>query len=483
MSIVTIPFGQWLPSQPTFNNPGCEVADNVIPRPGGYGPFLAWIGSGDETTEAVKGGRLLFTTSGASLVVGGSSTYLFTRRAAGVTETSSYTAIGSYEAWDFAQFNDYVIATAQNNAPQYLSDIDTDDTWSALPGSPPTAKRCAKVGEFLMLGNLANEPNAIQWSQYNNPTATWGTSRRNQSGKAYLPQEFGEVMRIVGGRYPLVFQDRGISRLSYVGSPIVWRRDDVTAERGTIAPFSVVPIGFLTYFLSQDGFYVTNGSQVEPIGTQRVNEWFFDVVDQASIYNVQGAVDWQNECVIWSFSSNGTTFDRKIIFSPSENRWSSATITTEWIVESQTDAWTLEDVGTAYPSIETVPVSLDAKFWSATNRTLGAFIGAEYGTFSGLPLEATWQTGSAQPSPNQSAFVSEVVPVIDADSWDMTARLMAWDNRNVMRASASVAAGNQGFIPVSAEGKKVAVEMTKPAGSYWSGAQGVQVRVEPAGFG
>jgi len=34
-----IPFGPWLPDRPNLQNPGATVALNVVPMPGGYGPF------------------------------------------------------------------------------------------------------------------------------------------------------------------------------------------------------------------------------------------------------------------------------------------------------------------------------------------------------------------------------------------------------------------------------------------------------------
>ena len=481
MPIMDMFYGEWLPSQPTFKNPGCEEADNVIPSPGGYDPFLAFQGTGQSSTENVRGAAQLYDNDGASVIVAGSATRLMVRRGS-ITETAGLTQIGTDEAWSFARFNDFVFATAQGNAVQYLSNIGTDNTWSAAPGSPPAAKRCAKVGDFLMLGNLPSNPSAIQWSPYNNPTGTWGTDRRTQAGLAFLPAEMGEVQHITGGRYPLVFQERGLCRLSYVGPPVVWHKDVVTSERGALAPHAVVSVGYLTYFLAQDGFFVTNGSQVEPIGTQRVNRWFFKTVDQASLYLTQGAVDWQNECIVWSFSSEGSVFDRKLIYSWAQNRWTSATITTDWIVSSETERQTLEDIGAAYPTLEDVPLSLDARFWSATDRTLGVFAGREYGLFAGLPLKATWRTGSMQPSPGQRAFVSEVAPMIDSGTWDMTFKLYLTDNRGQVTESNTAEVGWSGFAPVRGEGQQIAVEMIKPAGSLWSGAQGAQVLWEGAGY-
>lgn len=482
MPTINIPFGEWLPSQPTFQNPGCEIADNVIPTPGGYGPFPAFVGAGDTATEAVQGADRFYTSANVGVTVGGSNTNLFTVRAGTLTETGGLNAIGTGEAWDFAQYNDFIFATGAGNAPQYLSDIDSDDTWSAAPGSPPIAKRCARIGDFLVLGNLVGEPNAIQWSRFNDPTGTWGTDRRSQAGKVFLPAKNGPVQRVTSGRYPLVFQERGIIRPSYVGPPGVWRMDPLTEELGTPAPFSVVTVRDVRYFLAQDGFYATNGSEINPIGSQRVNRWFFETLSQSEISRVHGAVDWPNESVVWSFPEDGTVFNRKLIYSWAQNRWSTATITTDWLVEAGADATTLEEIGALFPSLEDVTPSLDSQFWQATYLGLSGFAGGEYGQFGGTPMEATWRTGSFQPAPKQRVFVSEVTPDIETPNWDMTCRLHMTDNRGATTSTNAVPVGWSGFAPVRGEGQKMAVEVVKPAGEAWSGARGAQVRYETAGF-
>jgi len=481
MPVVDIPFGEWLPSAPSFKNPGCVVADNVIPAAGGsYKPFPAPVVSAG-ADGPVKGAQQLFDNAGNSILVGGTATKLFTRRTS-LAATSGYTAIPTGEYWDFARFNDFVIATGVGNSPQYLSDIDTDDTWSALPGTPPVAKRVAKVGEFLMLGCIANAPNRIQWSAFNNPGGTWGTDRLTQSGLADLDSQFGEVMRIVGGRYAIVFQERGIQRLSYVGPPLVWRADVIEQDRGCIAPMSVVPVGYLAFFLAQDGFYITDGSSVQPIGTCRVNRWFFDNVDQLRIGEVCGAIDWENEAVIWAFpSSNGVGLDRVMVFSWAQQRWSSATISVDCFVGSQVDGVSLEALDAIYGDLENIPGSLDDPEFAPGSRVLAAFIDGDYATFSGSPLEATWQTGEAQPSPTQRSFVSEVHPLIQATNWDTQISIAMRDNRGGQVFSPLKETGWSGFAPVRGEGQKVAIRMIKPAGSDWSEAQGVQVRYSGAG--
>lgn len=480
MPLSEIPLGEWLPSQPSFKNPGCEVADNTIPTPGGYGPLLAPVAQGDTTTEAVQGAWQFDDNTGGSLVVGGSSTRLFTLRSS-ITETSGYTAIGDGEAWDFARFNDFVFATAPNNAPQYLTDIDSDNTWSAVPGSPPQAKYCAKVGEFLLLGNLASEPNAIQWSPYNDPAGTWGTDRRTQAGKAYMPSQYGAVQRNIGGRYPLVFQESGISRLSYVGPPVVWRADDISQGRGTIAPFSVVNVGYLTYFLAQDGFFVTNGASVEPIGTERVNRWFFDTCNQTNVGRTQGAVDWQNECIAWAFPDDTTAFTRLLVYSWARQRWASGTQAIEWLVSSRQDGISLDALDAIYGDLDSIPLSLDSVEFQAKGRVFAAFKDAEYHTFTGAPLEATWRTGSWQPKPGHGAYVSEVRPHIEEATHDATAALVLTDTFGDNVITPHIGMGNGGFCPVDGEGHKVAVEVKKPAGSLWENATGATVRYTATG--
>lgn len=484
MNTVKIPLGDWLPDLPAAENPGCEVADNVLPATVGYEPFAGVSGSGETVTGQVFGARQMFDNSGNSLIVGGTSDRLFVRRSS-ITQTTGLTAIGEGEAWDFAQFNDYVIATGNGNAPQYLEDIDSDSTWADLPGSPPTAKRCARVGEFLMLGNVSSTPTKIQWSHYNDPTASWAASRLTQAGSAVLPVADGPVQKIVGGRYATVFQERAVTRLSYVGPPTVFRSDVITTERGALAPFGVVQVGYMAFFLAQDGFFVTNGSSVEPIGGQRVNKWFFDTVDQSAIKHTHGAVDWQNRCVVWAFRSEAESgYDRLIVYNYIEGKWSTATIDVGWIFSSALDGVNLDALDAIYTDLDSIPLSLDSDEFKAKDRRLAAFItGAstsEYATFTGEPLEAVWETGDFQPAPGRRVFVDEVAPVILSDDWDAKVTLMMRDHFGAQSFSATKEVGWGGFAPVRGEGVRVGIRLVKPSG-VWREATGLDVRFREAG--
>lgn len=503
MPVVEIPLGEWMPDAPSFKNPGCVVADNVIPQTGGYGPLPSLVSQSEFASGAVVGARQMFDNSGSSLIVGGTDDALFVRRGA-FTETAGLSSLGTGEAWDFAQFNNFVIATAANNNPQYLTNIDSDNTFSDLTGSPPVAKRCAKVSDFLMLGNIAGAPNRIQWSALNSPTGSWAADRLTQAGSLDLPVEYGEVQRIVGGRYALVFQKRGIHRLSYVGPPAVWRADVISDERGAVAPWSVVTVGSITFFFAQDGWYLTNGAEVRPIGQRRVNEWFLANVSQGEIANIQGAIDWQNESIVWAFTdATADSYNRLLIYSWAQDRWSTASIPVGWLVGSIADGVSLDSLDAIYGNLDNIPLSLDDPSFKQGARVLSAFVDAgdagsfnadfsndfnngdggesEYHLFNGEPAEATWQTGEFQPSPARRVHISEVFPLMEAEEWNMTAQLTTRDNRGQVTGSSVGAAGWSGFCPVRGEGQKASVTLTKPQGN-WTAAQGIQVRYRPAGY-
>lgn len=497
MPTIEVPLGEFLPAFPKQNNPGCIVANNCIPAEGGYSPFPAaatkatTVTRSDASTAStflapVLGAQLFFRNDGTPIIAGGASQTLFVRSGSLATETATAAAVPDGDAWDFAQFNDFIIATTLANDPYYLTDVDTDLVWSALPGGPPKAKFCERFADFLMLGHISGAPTRIQWSGFNNPAGSWAADRLTQAGFADLDPRMGEITAMVGGRYPMVFQQRGISLVQYVGPPTVWQIALVSEDRGCIAPFSVATIGAQTYFLSQDGFYVTNGSEFVPIGSQKVNKWFFETADNAEVSQTQAAVDWQNRAIVWLFRSIGSTVkDRILVYSWEQGRFSTATVTADWLVGSRVDATTLEDLDALFATIEDVTPSLDSEVWMAGDRVLGAFISsgglATYQTFNGPAMQADWELGAFQPSPGQRAFVSEAQAVVEAEEWTMQIAAISADNARAETYTAYGAPGVNGAVPLRADGKEMRLAARLPAGSEWRRAQGVQLTFRGSG--
>ena len=191
--------------------------------------------------------------------------------------------------------------------------------------------------------------------------------------------------------------------------------------------------------------------------------------------------------IVWAFhGTESDAYDRAIVYSWAEGRWSSATLNTHWIVGSTLDGIDLDSLDAIYGDLDSIPISLDSVELQGGGRRLAAFANvggsSNYQTFTGTPLEATFRTGESQPSPGQRVFVSEAYPLIEADSWDALISLYMRDNKGAVTTSNEVEVGWSGFAAVRGEGQKVAVQMRIPAGGEWGGAQGVQVRYKKAGY-
>ncbi len=478
-------FGEWLPDHPDFMNPGSPVANNVIPIPGGYAPQRDMLDADQSVTGVCMGARLMFTSDGTDVIIGGGIDKLFKNVAGTSTSTSGFNELDASDAWDFCQFNDFVIATSINNAPKRLTDIDTDITWGGLAetATAPNARYCERVEDFLMLGNIEDHPHRIQWSPFNSPTGDWTPNRLTQAGYGDLPRHMGAVQRIVGGRYPLVMQERGINRLEYIGPPVVWRATEIEQQRGVLAPFSVVTVGFTTYYLGQDGFMSTDGNSFQPIGAGRVDRWFFETASTANLRETHGAIDFEHKCVVWAFKT-GETFDRIIRYCWSENRWSTATVAVSRLVEAVTDGLTLEQIGALYATLEDIPVSLDDPRWQGRNRVLSAYIDGETSTHLnqavGATLRANLETPEFQPVPGRRSMLKSCkVLGSGGENWVVASISIQNDRSTIQSTYRGPHAG--GWSPLRGDGMSHRISCVASAGAVWDSVQGVQFDHRPSG--
>ena len=496
MQTVEIPFGEWLPDQPDYKNPGCLTANNTIPAPGGYGPFLGAVAQGDAVAGVCLGARHMYRSTGAGVVVGGTDDSLFTVIGGTVAETTGLTSIGADDYWSFAQFNAYVLAAGPGNNIKALTDIDSDVTWSDLAGSPPQAKVVARVGNFVIAANLSglSLPFSFQNSALNDPTdwPTPGTSdaRQKSSGRGNLQYEYGEITGIAGDRYAMIFQQRAVSRIDFTGPPQVFSITPIEEARGCIAPQSIVTVGFTTYFLSHDGFFATDGNQVFPIGSDRVNRWFFANVSETDRFRTQAAINWERECVIFSFypADNATGFNMQAIYSWTQNRWSTATLSVDWIVDNKVAATTLEDLDALFPGgIEDVDPPLDSSFWLARSRVISAFIqdgagNSELNLLNGDALEAEFETADTEPRPGYRVAVKRIYPVLENADVSATGALVTREFKGSTAMTGPFSAINlAAFVPVNGSGRYVRAKIKIPAAANWDKAQGVMATFRVTG--
>ena len=85
----------------------------------------------------------------------------------------------------------------------------------------------AQVRDFVMLGSLTEGSTEYQyrvrWSGFNDSTDWTTDPGGTQADFQDLEAQYGEVMAIVGGEYATIFQQRAITRLTYVGPPAIFQ--------------------------------------------------------------------------------------------------------------------------------------------------------------------------------------------------------------------------------------------------------------------
>ena len=134
-----IPFGQWLPDQSDFQNPGSTVATNVIPAARGYRPFQGLTEVSAAADNRLRGIYATKTTDGTVNIFAGDQTKLykldnsdFSMDAVG----TGFTVTGDMN-WRFVRFGDDVIAAGSDADVLRKYTVGTSSSFAAIRERQP----------------------------------------------------------------------------------------------------------------------------------------------------------------------------------------------------------------------------------------------------------------------------------------------------------------------------------------------------------
>lgn len=437
----TVKFGEWLPDQPYYDNPGLVEALNVIPVDGSYKDYLPLSTSGDAITARPQGAYAGLDASGEPEIYVGTDSKLLQKNGTGWDDRSGTAyATASNGYWRFSQYGKLVMATNFANDPvcRTVGSASNFSTLATSTAQAPKARQIGVIGDFVVLGDTSDVTNGdvpyrVQWSAIANPR-NWPTpltadARANQAGDQFNGVEYGAVTAIGSGQFfGLVFQQRGINRYTYVGGDTVFQIETFEKSRGCWVPQSMTQVGDVYYFLAVDGFYRTNGQQVEPIGTGRVDKYFYSNFDQQYRERLTVAVDYQNKCILWAYPDPSATSgvpNRLIIYNWQDNRWSRAEDGFQLIFSSYTTGYTLDQLDSLYTSIDDMTVSLDSTLWQGGTPSLAGFASNKLGTFSGTSADARLETGEIDANPTGLGLVKGVKPLVTGDPTGLSVAISA----------------------------------------------------------
>lgn len=331
-----IPLGEWLPDQPSLNNPGVLRAENVLPTATGYKPFPGGISTGASLAATCKGAIMISTDTSGVYTFAGDSVLLY--RATGLNNfvdvSSGPYANLAQNKWMFSLFGKSLYAASAINNTQRIN-INVVSAFSDLLYTAfPRSKYIATVKDFNVLANVDDPANVAQyrrvwWSGKGNPEVfpTPGSSAANQVQSDYqdLESDGGIITGLVGGEYGIVFQENAIWKMIYEGPPTFFRFEKIGNNIGCRFPWSFTAYGNDVYFISKDGFCKTNGFSVTPIGIDRVDNTFHNEFDRTYSYLISACVGVNEPVVYWSIPTIGSSgVPSKIYcYNIALNKWSS----------------------------------------------------------------------------------------------------------------------------------------------------------------
>jgi len=353
-------FGEWLPDQPSVTGAVTD-AFNCYPVTNGYAPLREAVDyslSAGQNLLVAFAGKL----AGASSLFAAGATQIYKFNSSdsslSAVTTTGYTAV---ESWDITQFGAKMILA--NGVSKLQSfDLGSSTYFEDLSADAPAAKFVTVVRDFVVAANVGGEENKVYWSDINDET-DWVAGAASQSDTQIVP-DGGDITGMAGGEYGLIFLERAIYRMSYSGSPFFFQFDAISRTLGCISNGSITQFGGLTYFLSDDGFYVCDGKSVKNIGLEKVNRWFFDNCVLSEIPTKMSAtVDPVRKLVIWNFTNSfGGRY--LLYYSIDLNKWSYGSTDVVGLSYGLTPSATLEQIDNYNNNLDLLDIPLDSKVWA-----------------------------------------------------------------------------------------------------------------------
>jgi hypothetical protein len=480
MATTKLTFGEWMPDQPSITGALVD-AKNVVSQAVGYGPLptaATFSAAASENLTTLVAGK---TPVNATKLFAAGTTKIFDVSGVGaltnVSKTGGYTPNASNDRFRFTQFGNVIIGTNNSDAMQAYT-LGTSTAFADLAAGAPRCKFLTVVRDFVVTAFTTESstvyPTRVRWSGINDETA-WGTDQVTQADYQDIP-DGGQIVGIRGGEFGLVLMEKGISRMSYVGTPFVFQFDNISRGKGCIAASSIAQVQGITFFLSDDGFYMCDGQNVTSIGAEKVDRFFIDDASDSDYGTMSAAVDPIRKLVIWNYKSvNGNR--NVLIYNFKTQKWTYGDAGTDYLSEASTSSVTLEQLDSISASIDALTTSLDSRLFVGGKYFLGGTLATRVMSFTGASQTAVISTGDLDIGAN--SVVTLARPIVDNGSATVAIASRTLLNQGVSFNTA-VAASTENRVPLRSAGRYHRLKVT-PTGDNWNNAISVDVDVIPQG--
>ena len=477
MATTKLTFGEWMPDQPSVSG-ALTDAKNVVSQAIGYGPFPAPVTF--STSNAAENLTSLYAAkkpNGDTELFAAGATKIYTVTGVGaITQVKTGMTTGANDRVRFTQFGKTVITT--NNADRLQAwTLGTSTSFADLSATAPIAKFITVVRDFVVCANTletTQQQYRVRWSAINNET-DWTEDVNTQSDYQDIP-DGGQIVGIRGGEFGLVFLERAIHRMTYVGTPFIFQFDNISRNKGCMVAGSIAQYQGITFFLSDDGFYMCDGQNVTTIGAEKVDRFFLQDASESDYGTMSAAVDPIRKLVIWNYKSvNGTR--NLLIYNFKTQKWTYGDAGTDFLSEASTATVTLEQLDSLSASIDALTTSLDSPLFIGGKYFLGGTLATRVMSFTGANQTAVISTGDLDIGAN--SVVTLARPIVDNGSATVAIASRTLLNQGVSFNTA-VAASSENRVSLRSAGRYHRLKVT-PTGDNWDNAISVDVDVTPQG--
>ena len=473
MPVKRIPFGEWLPDQPSIVGT-MQDATNVIPVASGYGAFPLSSNYSNAASQTLTNLHAAKFNNLTQVFAGGTSKlFKFNAATLNLDDVSKTGAYAGSARWYFTQFGNVLLAV--NDAAKVQAwTVGSSTVFADVAAAAPVAKYITTVRDFVVCANLDGGTNAnkVQWSDLNDET-NWTSGAASQSDFQII-SDGGNIQGITGGEFGLILLERGITRMSYIGSPYFFQFDNISRGIGCVTGGSVAQYGGITYFLSDEGFYSCDGKGITPIGKEKVDRWFYNNMNSSGIDSMSAAVDPVRSLVMWNYAniSGGRSL---LIYNWKLGKWSTAETTTTYIASLATSGFTLEELD-AFGTLDALPASLDDRIWVGGKLLLGGIATTKIVTFTGANSTASLVVGDMEEGYN--SVMTLVRSQIDNGSCNVSVASRRLLDGSITY-STPIATSSENRASVRSAGRYHRVKIT-PTGD-WTTAVTIDVNLEQQG--
>lgn len=354
----------------------------------------------DTLASACTGAAVVVLLDGTRRIFAGTNTHLYELVGTSWTDRSSATYTGSSDTrWSFAQFGNTTIASNLADAMQSSA----SGSFAAISGAPKAKIVVSASNNFVIAFNTVDGTYGTSpdrwWCCAQNDQTDWTPAVSTLATTGRLTSVEGPIEAALPlGDYVIAYKKRALFIGSFAGSPVVWQWQVINAgECGICGPEAICDIGGTHFFVSDDNFWLFDGTRPVPIGEGVIRKFFNDDCSPAYRYRVKCNFDKQANIVRINYPSNTSSgeCDSAIVYHVLRKQFGRDNRTLEAQLNYVSPGVTIDGLDNYSATIDGLPdIGFDSQFWSSGGRVSAYFNGShQLVTYSGDTSSSSMTTG------------------------------------------------------------------------------------------